>query len=703
MSDPGHGDLPAASPKSPAPHLQKLLEKMKNRKRVVAEAAAEATLAAAAQHPPPSTERPQPQPEHVATAAAAAPAPTPAHGRATAHQGPSDLEFTTRLYREIAAQHEQQVLVQRNLHQQQLSSLQKELESHGFSAPPQHHHMATALGRLGLTAAWMETPQRRPNSNSPGTVVHRTAAARSPGESLPYHSPVHTPASQRGGGGTHPMPSPSQPPHTHLHAHGGNPASPATSAAGFAHRHPAESSAAVESRRDYQAELERQTLERKLHSALRRVEDAESKARNAETSRNSTQHTLDRMLEFQVSVQQVLQDLANKHRDLTTDYERVTAEHAECVDMTTEITKLRTENNELRDEISHRKDDGASAELKDTLQEERGRVNFLERKLGKAEDDAKGTAELLASANQRTVKAIERQNNLEEGGRVLEAKVADLQGEREQLRDKIKELEKALDRMRWPAGTTPHYDNHFSNNPFSHPAANKVYQPAESPAHSHLSMPAADTGISSYRSADGRAHPLSVQQPPTNVSASADFTSSGHGSGFMSGFPRQHRSPLRNGMVVSSSMDSTASGSMFSYPRARHANEETDFNIFTGAPKREHGETLPSDRTRQNRLLPETRMAWASDSVSPSRTSHRPPAASVPHAPISHPAAVAPPSDAVPNLLRVRLADITQERDVLRADLRSGYKDPDAQVRAEERVGLLDTQISSIEQALNGR
>jgi hypothetical protein len=102
----------------------------------------------------------------------------------------------------------------------------------------------------------------------------------------------------------------------------------------------------------------------------------------------------------------------------------------------------------------------------------------------------------------------------------------------------------------------------------------------------------------------------------------------------------------------------------------------------------EHGETLPSDRTRQNRLLPETRMAWAADSVSPSRTSHRPPAASVPHAPISHPAAVAPPSDAVPNLLRVRLADITQERDVLRADLRSGYKDPDAQVGSWPRRPL---------------
>ena len=57
---------------------------------------------------------------------------------------------------------------------------------------------------------------------------------------------------------------------------------------------------------------------------------------------------------------------------------------------------------------------------------------------------------------------------------VLEAKVADLEGERGQLRDKIKELEKALDRMKWPPGTVPDYDLHpatFSHDPFSHDRA----------------------------------------------------------------------------------------------------------------------------------------------------------------------------------------------------------------------------------------
>jgi len=177
---------------------------------------------------------------------------------------------------------------------------------------------------------------------------------------------------------------------------------------------------------------------------------------------------------------------------------------------------------------------------------------------------------------------------------------------------------------------------------------------------------------------------------------------------------------------------------MYSFPRAPHANEETDFNIFTGEPKRDVGASGAYDRTRRNRLQPETRMAWvSSDVASPGRTpsvlqSPKRDRGGVLREPIStrsepnrsplamrkeragrsplskrrdNPSSQASEDShdvtAVGKLLRERLQDITKERDVLRADLRVGYSDPEAQVKAEARIASLDSQIAEVEAALS--
>ena len=74
---------------------------------------------------------------------------------------------------------------------------------------------------------------------------------------------------------------------------------------------------------------------------------------DAEASRQSAQSTLDRLLEYQVSVQHVLQDLSDEHRDKA----------AEC-------DTLRQDIFSLREQLSHYKNDTVVADLKKELTEE---------------------------------------------------------------------------------------------------------------------------------------------------------------------------------------------------------------------------------------------------------------------------------------------------------------------------------------------
>ena len=121
----------------------------------------------------------------------------------------------------------------------------------------------------------------------------------------------------------------------------------------------------------------------------------------------------------------------------------------------------------------------------------------------------------------------------EELNRELDAKVADLLGERNQLRDQVKSLERSIERMKWPASIRP---------PETPP-------PAAAPAYSRPAAPAAKA----------------ISQPSAQAVKAV------------------HR-PL----VLEDGMSDTPydSDSVLSFARAPHANTETDFNIFTGEPKR---------------------------------------------------------------------------------------------------------------------
>ena len=115
----------------------------------------------------------------------------------------------------------------------------------------------------------------------------------------------------------------------------------------------------------------------------------------------------------------------------------------------------------------------------------------------------------------------------------LDAKVADLLEERIQLRDQVKSLERSIERMKWPASI----------------------RPAETPP------PAADPAYS--RPAASAAKAISQPSAPTVEAV-------------------QRLSGLEDGM----SDAPYDSDSVLSFARAPHANTETDFNIFTGEPKR---------------------------------------------------------------------------------------------------------------------
>eukprot|EP00035_Acanthoeca_spectabilis_P035070 m.32307 g.32307 ORF g.32307 m.32307 type:complete len:692 (+) comp7036_c1_seq1:7687-9762(+) len=690
---PDHEDETATLPPgSPAPHLQRLLEMMKREQQDAARTAEQAAASDAASEADPNPTE--------ASAAPAAPIPTyiPASTAGAGHyhgppvglspsartsgtsplshssgvsggvRAPSTEEFTRRLFREIAAQHEQQGRSLQQLHQRQIVSLKRELETHGL---PVLGEVAHTTRPYGHGSTWSETPERRPHVDGRGAVHPGHGHGRSPQNLRP------------------PMATPSRDPHSAAYV----PAGPTQSGAEF-HGQAAAGNVAW--------------LHQQLKHTLHVAEQAESRARIAEAQFKEKEASLLALMSFQEEVQECLQKLADELRNEKAESQKIADENRELEEKITsledDVSRLSSEysakkqeeleekNATLEDAIARLTNEFSSEkqqELKSELQEQRGRAKTFERKLIKAEEEAKRNAALLQTANKQTDNVLQKQDELLETIRVLEAKVGDLQGERGQLRDRIKELEKALDRMRWPAGTTPAY--HYSNDPITHPLNS-------SPARSQQPRPTASTvDVDHHRFAQD-------QGSAVDVGASTDFSAArAHGGGFTAGFPRQHRAPHLNSGAVSSSVDST--GSMFSFPRAPHANEETDFNIFTGEPKR--GGPVPYDRTRRNRLQPETRMAWVESDSPPHSTRSlpakpQPPRAAAPRNPPERRVVPSPAAEAQGSFLRKRLDDITKERALLRADLKTGgYKDPDAQARAEDRIAELDDQIAEVEAALS--
>ena len=203
--------------------------------------------------------------------------------------------------------------------------------------------------------------------------------------------------------------------------------------------------------------------------------------------------------------------------------------------------------------------------------------------------------------------------------RDLEVQVMDLKDQRAQLRAEVSRLNKALDRLRWPAGTTP----------------------------------------------PGGAGPSDVDR-----------------------------------------------SSLFAYPRAAHANTESDFNIFTGEPNR-GGKTV---NLRRNQDTPATRMAWATQQTnSPSFEQHGPKTSSQGPLPNQSAASMSGTSvasgtkqtnthtemdETIARVLEDRMVDMARERKELENDMSKGVYGAEALKAANERVEVLDKQIVDILNAL---
>lgn len=314
----------------------------------------------------------------------------------------------------------------------------------------------------------------------------------------------------------------------------------------------------------------------------------------------------------------------------------------------------------------------------------------------------------------------------------LEAKVGDLKGERHQLREQVKALEKALDRLRWPPGTDTR--RIISGDGADHNRDGGGGAPTD------------DTLVSHDLSPQGSGRTTTSESGP-RMAVSRTRT--------------QQRPPAKTAVSMSTPLSSSTSGvdtsherSLFHYPKAQHANTESDFNIFTGEPN-PRALTPGHDAILRNRGEPTTRMAWvkpvatttspsgspvaspaqsrrallksshwnthdtttsnphyssATTSIGP-RTAARngqlyPPSASSSSAaatlvrasqyPVQWPSAqqhsprrihqgstttvASSHASSVANLLHDRLNDITKERDVLRMDITGGYSDSRAQV-----------------------
>eukprot|EP00729_Bicosta_minor_P005014 gene5014-29838_t len=278
-----------------------------------------------------------------------------------------------------------------------------------------------------------------------------------------------------------------------------------------------------------------------------------------------------RLIEQQMPMQQVVRDLVEQCKQLQEKNSFLQSEDAE-EDTHAQMQQL------LDDSAEHRR---VAADLKRQLAaaEEALRVSRED------EESAKGLQDNLVAKNAELL----------EKTLVLEAKIADLKGERGQLKDEVKRVNKALDRMRWPAGTL--VPNELSG----------VVVDSFRSSSAAASIDAAGAGAEK----GGAMIPSSL--PATAGFALAMPSLSGPKVSISGGSGTDAVPPQLTSASVTSSLSSSVPNSMFHYPRAPNANTESDFNIFTGEPQ-DHGvghRVTRHPNVHKQRNYPTTRMSWA--------------------------------------------------------------------------------------------
>jgi hypothetical protein len=294
---------------------------------------------------------------------------------------------------------------------------------------------------------------------------------------------------------------------------------------------------------------------------------AELSERTAEAAK--LRADIKQLIEQQLPMQEVVRDLVQQCKQAQEENAMNIAEREEL------LVKLQTYDSGESTEM---------AELMDEVQEQRQLTSDLKRRLAATEDALRVAKENEASSNRLQEALVTKNSEYQEQVYVFEANIADLKDERVQLREESQRVAKALDRMKWPPGTAP-------------PTERSSVNSSSARLTSHTSLPPPTVGF---------AAPLPT---PTNRSAApppdADpFTHPHHTQfGGDSGGPKVSQAKPSPTPQLSSSMPS-----VLVFPRAPHANTESDFNIFTGEP-RNRGKVVDVQRHHNH---PTTRMSWAS-------------------------------------------------------------------------------------------
>eukprot|EP00041_Stephanoeca_diplocostata_P036337 m.1320948 g.1320948 ORF g.1320948 m.1320948 type:complete len:711 (-) comp24846_c0_seq23:83-2215(-) len=617
----------------------------------------------------------------------------------------STQNITEHLFRSLEMQHQQQVLEQQRQHQLQLLTLRTQLEQHGIAsgATPSTNHALTAANLVRLAngsappsayagvrgmADGSTLPHAPPSSTMHATPPRHAAGASSArggagtastpggGPASLYNTPVASLNDVTSNGGSPQRPDAAlhnttqhrtlwpSPLHAGLQSsHGGRPPLPphslpaarASRDTGGAFATAADTtteSAATQTPHRPDRALS-PTATATLQNALRRASELELRVQTAEHEQTQAEQTLERVLHHQDAVQAVLQEMVEEHKRINATKDAV-----------------ERENHQLQKELH---DCAARIEmLTDAVEkqtEQAQTIARLEKEHAVCAREIREAREDLDSSRKQCAFVQKKYDALLEDKYELEAKIGDLQGERHQLQQQVKDLEKALDRLRWPPGVE------YTGSGAGGTDTGRGDTPPERSARSGaLNTPADDS--------------VRVSEGPISSRLAASHRGQGG----------------RGDRMV-------PQGATLHFPAAAHANTESDFNIFTGEPKAP-GPISHSMHTaealRRHRLEPATRMAWGPSSGSPrtmrrgqdATSSTRGRTESASHA-MNQAVRGKSTTSSVAALLRGRLKDITDERNTLRNDLRVGYTDTIAQARAETRVSDLDQQIEEIENALS--
>lgn len=387
---------------------------------------------------------------------------------------------------------------------------------------------------------------------------------------------------------------------------------------------------------------------------LNSTDELRSALNESERSRFQVQKALDSLIKHQESVQEVLQELVHDHK------------------------KLKSIHNVALDQVASLREEGTRlyAQLEDANLARENAEIALERQVKEDAELREEAQEQKISTARQHEYMMHKQSSAENKTIELEAKIADMNGERHQLREKIRQLEKSLERMKWPTPEQSARSRGYSSN------------------------------VSSRQNTGSQ----------NNVDASGS-TSNYH--------------------VGGSAVDKP-DVNMFSFPRAPNANVEADFNIFTGAPKgnkRNTGQArsgIDTPTTRMSWKTSDTTVAAANAAVAEANSRseqargfgrlgpgydafsspYEPKVSSLPKTTAGSPMSKAPvPPSAVAadfqseqsirELLADRLRNAVREQLMLETDIAKGNFSEEAQSKALSRISTLSSEAAEIRHALN--